>query len=245
MPTNVNHTPTIVRTEDYTLFKRINGNRGVKSPHVKRLMLSFGSDRECLRNSPILVNDQWEVIDGQHRLAAAIALKYPVYYIKGNGLDLAEVQRLNSMTKVWTPMDYALSYAELGSVPYKHYLDFKKQYGLNHDILLSYLGGKNPVSSEAFKDGKLKVADPAASHELAQRLLQVGQFYDGYNRRAFALAFKAVSSHPKYRHKRMLEKMDAYADKIMEDYSLQEDYERALERVYNKYAQEGERVRFI
>src|SRR5687767_13196050 len=122
-------------TKDYSVFKRIKGNREVYPQHVKNLVESFKGNPDILSYNPVLVNDRFEVIDGQHRIAAAKKLNIPVYYIVHKKLGLKDIQGLNSGTKPWGPMDYAKCYAELGKISYQIYVDIAEDYPFGHDIL--------------------------------------------------------------------------------------------------------------
>lgn len=66
------------QTNDYNLFKSLKGNRNVNKLHVQRLKESFKGDYLM---SPIIVNQNYEIIDGQHRFNAAKDLSLPVNFI--------------------------------------------------------------------------------------------------------------------------------------------------------------------
>ena len=63
----------VYKTTDLSIFKSIDGNRVPNLQHIKRLAQSINV--YGMKCNPILVNEQMEVIDGQHRLAAAIEAK--------------------------------------------------------------------------------------------------------------------------------------------------------------------------
>ena len=70
----------VEETTDYKQFKKVKGNRGYAQRHLKNLVSSIAQNN-LLQYSPIIVNDKMEVIDGQHRLAAAQSLGLPIYYV--------------------------------------------------------------------------------------------------------------------------------------------------------------------
>lgn len=222
----------IQSTQDYTLFKRIKGNRAVNKPHVSRLLEAIKGTPEAIRYNPIVINEKYEVIDGQHRLDAIQQLTLPVYYIKEDGLTLENVQSLNAMSKPWSPMDYARSFAELGNENYITYIAFKERFKLNHDILMRYLALDNPVTGTSFKAGMFKVMDVKLSEYYCQELLDIGQYYERYNIRSFALGLLSVMQSSEYDTKRMMHQMKKYGDQFQEQ-SLPNDYSRELERIYN------------
>lgn len=228
----------IQQTEDYSSFKRISGNRTINKAQVKKLFESFGNNPELAAAAPIIVNEQMQIVDGQHRLEALKKLGLPITYVIVEGLSMRDVQTLNSATKTWTPLDYAKSFSELGMKDYGVYLEFRKKYHLSHNILISYLstgaddmrGRGNTV--QTFRAGKFEVADVKRAHLLCQQLIEMQQYYDRGDARAFALAFKIAASHPKYDHARMIAKTAEHPE-YLKDSPYAEDYMRQLEKIYN------------
>lgn len=73
-------------TKNYYLFKTINGNRDINQLHLTRLSESF-KKRHLI--TIIIVNERFEIIDGQHRFLVSKDLNLPVYYtiLKNYGLN--------------------------------------------------------------------------------------------------------------------------------------------------------------
>lgn len=230
-------------TTEYTRFKRIVGNRPLRKAHVRNLVTAISKDATTIRYNPILVNDKMEVIDGEHRLAAIKQLGMPVYYIQEPDLTLENVINLNSGTKAWTPTDFAESYKERGNENYAIYLDFKKEFGFNHDILLRYLSLDNPITGDMFRQGKLKVGNVKKSLQLCNDLQEVGQYYDRFNNRSFALGFYMLWKNKSYDHKRMVQKLSVHKAK-MHDCALPEQYADLLQKIYNIGVMDHNRVWF-
>ncbi len=70
----------IQKTEDYSIFKHTELNRFVQNAHANNLERII-SKNNYLHLHPVLVNEQMEVIDGQHRIAVAKRLGLPIYYL--------------------------------------------------------------------------------------------------------------------------------------------------------------------
>lgn len=224
----------ISRTSKYDAFKTIKGNRTVRPAHVKKLKLAIQSDPESIKYNPILVNEHLEVIDGQHRLEAIKQLELDVYYVKVDGLKLDDVQILNSVSRNWQPMDYAKAFSTLGNKNYGYYLDVKQgSFSLNHDSLMRYLSLDNPITSQSFNEGKLKVDNYPRSLELLGWLFDIGQYYERYKIRSFALAFLKLATSKGYDQDRMYEQMKNHSRRFLEDYSKEQDYFIALNKIYN------------
>ena len=223
--------PVIKKSNDLSIFKELKGNRVVNKAHVKRLAETISTDVDKTKYHPLLVNENMEVIDGQHRLEAFEMLKIPAYYIQEAGLKLDDAQTLNKLAKPWAPIDYARSYADLGNNNYQHYLDFKDEYKLNHDILMRYLH-LSSITTEMFRAGKLKVRSLQDSRDLADKLMDFERYIERYKQRSFAIAFQTMWEHVDYDHDKMLKILDKHVDKL-EYQATPEDYLRVLEGLYN------------
>lgn len=74
------------KTNQYNLFKILSGNRPIDRGHVKKLQQSILKDNR-LNLHPIIVNENYEVIDGQHRLECAKNLGLDIFYIKSDTIS--------------------------------------------------------------------------------------------------------------------------------------------------------------
>jgi hypothetical protein len=238
----------IQTTLDYNQFKRIAGNRPINNIQVRKLYESIAEDPGIAMATPIIVNDNMEILDGQHRLAAMKKLNLPVSYFMVDSMGLEQVQRMNSATKTWSPVDYAKSFSELGNENYVVYLDYKRKYHFSHTILLEYLSGTSRHAAgnttPAFKRGKFKVGDLTVAKKLCDQLIDAGKIYPKYTNRAFALAFKRAATSPKYNHQQMMEKLSNHVG-MLKDSVLIEDYMRRLEKIYNFHMGVENRVRLF
>lgn len=104
----------IYETYDYDKFSFFNWNRDVS--RVEKLVKSM-SDSGLLM-IPIVVNERFQIIDGQHRFIAAKELQLPIYYIIKEGYGLNEVISMNTSSSNWKQDDYVKCYAENGYYDY-------------------------------------------------------------------------------------------------------------------------------
>lgn len=224
----------VQQTEDYSLFKRMKGNRVINKKQVQKLYHSFGDNPVIASAVPITVNDKMEIIDGQHRFQALKKLRLPITYIVASKLTLAEVQVMNSATKNWRPIDYARSFKEMGNQNYAIYLDFESKYKLSHHVLLHYLTDMDRrTTTSSFRKGDFKVGDIRLAHERCKYLVEITKYYGRGDTRVFATAFRKVIEHPEYSHERMMEKVKSHGADILKDSPFMEDYMRQLEKIYN------------
>ena len=104
-------------TSDYTVFKKLCGNRVVLEQRKNTIKNSI-IENGYVRN-PIVVNEKMEIIDGQGRFEALKELKLPVEYVIAHGAGQKECIALNANQKNWKSADYVKSFAELGIEEYQ------------------------------------------------------------------------------------------------------------------------------
>ena len=108
----------VYKTNDLSIFKALEGNRSVieqRKKKVKESIVKYG----WIEGSCILVNEKYEVIDGQARLEACRDLGLPIYFTVGEGIGIKECAAVNVSTK-WQTMDYINMYASSGNINYKY-----------------------------------------------------------------------------------------------------------------------------
>lgn len=107
---------TIYTTTDYDGFVFTDWNRNVSNARVVKMV-------ESIKNvgwlpEPVMVNEKFEVIDGQSRVKALEKLGMPVQFCIRKGVGRKECQALNLFQKNWTTMDYINSYIADGNENY-------------------------------------------------------------------------------------------------------------------------------
>lgn len=126
----------IQKTTDYKLFKKLDGNRDVKRTNaLVKSILEF----DLTMYSPIIVSEDFRIIDGQHRFAACRELGLPIYYIVmcDNNVEKAMIV-LNKCQSQWRNSEFFQYnvqkkggvYAEL-----KEYID-KNKINLSYAVIL-------------------------------------------------------------------------------------------------------------
>lgn len=97
---NLTIAPTINKTNNYELFKFYKQNRAITNN--KNLFNSIKTN-DLTAYNPIIVNEDFYIIDGQHRFDVCRKLNKPIYYvIKSNEYDDNELMdSLNKSQKSW------------------------------------------------------------------------------------------------------------------------------------------------
>lgn len=223
-------------TTNYDMFKKLKGNRNTDLNHVRHLVESM---KEQYIPVPILVNSKGEIIDGQHRAAACRELGLPLYYIRGNGMGLEEVLRINSNTKSWSATDDTDSHIELGNTEYQVYKDFRERYQFSHGISMSLLNNGADIRNAAklFRQGKFQVKNIKWAEDSAEKLYQIAPFYPSFKRRFFVATMCNLFKNKKYDHKHFIAKLKLNSGALM-DCASTEQYSRLIERIYNFRSQD-------
>ncbi|HFR4576628.1 TPA: ParB N-terminal domain-containing protein [Streptococcus suis] len=102
----------VYRTTKYDIFGFSKFNRNV---HLTKEMLNQAEQGFI---SPIVVNENLIVIDGQHRLTACKQLGIPVEYIIKSGLNDDDIVRMNTIQKPWKLINFIEAFANEGKEEY-------------------------------------------------------------------------------------------------------------------------------
>jgi len=123
----------IQKTKKYDIFKFREDNRQkIDENHVKRLIESI-KNRNLLEFRPIMLNSDYEVIDGQHRLLAAKELNIEIFYEIHKDLKSGDIIELN-VAKTWQMEDYLNYYVKNGHKEYQNFDAFLKKNNLSINI---------------------------------------------------------------------------------------------------------------
>lgn len=217
-------------TKEYHIFKTIEGNRPVKPLHVEKLAKSMLERQLAV---PIIVNENFEIIDGQHRFAAISKNGLPLYFIVRKGYNLSDVQRLNGNTENWNLSDFLEGYIELKKSDYltvRYFTDkWRVPIGLAIELLSSKTNRKD--STRDFKEGNYKV-DNLKKCELMMERIQDFSFFENYKTTTFIRAFQRFSASKKYSHDVMKNKI-AYKSDILAPRNKIDLYLDLLSAMYN------------
>lgn len=230
-------------TRDYSIFKKMKGNRKKSKSNLSRLVASF--KKKCLLRI-IIVNEHFEVVDGQHSLQALEQAGEPVHFIIQPGYGLEEVQIYNSNVSVWKKKDFLVSFADQGFEPYQKMLEFMEMYPefkiATAEVILTQrqAGARyrrkdendDHVNIKAFEEGEFRIPDFEASCQMAEDILKIKPYYSGFNRLQFVRTMVTLFKKPQYDHKEMVHKMKLQPT-AMVDCANVGQYLDLLEQIYN------------
>lgn len=178
----------VMVTDDYSIFKRLEGNRTVLEPRVNKILNSI--KRVGYIVNPLIVNEKYEVIDGQGRLEALKKLGYPVYYIVNDGIGLDECISMNINQANWSLLDYIACYADVGNESYKYLLDLMNEFGSTFRSVVIFYAATTKIYKE---QNKVKSGEFTCSKEDYEQAKEVLTWLA-----QFTPIFRKMGGHTEY-----------------------------------------------
>jgi hypothetical protein len=231
----MNRTYTIRSTRNYQLFKFSEENREReynKHQNLKSSVEKYGILWEypviCRRDT----NGNLVVVDGQHRVAYAQAMRCEVYYVVAtNDFDVAVV---NSASKNWRPENYARRYAMREIASYQEGLAFADKHQIPVGAAFSLLGSTpaSIISMKDFREGRFEIGDRAWVDRVISVYSAIANIDERCRKTQFLAACIAACRIKELDIKRLVESAEKYGEKLA-SYSTKEAYLDMLEELYN------------
>jgi len=151
-----------VRKEHFDRFKFLPTNRKTYDNQVHRLMGLLKEPRG--QRDPVKINKRWEVIDGQHRIQAAIKGQIDaIMVLMQENATIDDVIVMNTSQKKWCWQDYLKTHSHESRPShgeYKKLSKFMEDYGLNYKVAIWLLSGNNhDYGVEDFEEGSFEVKE--------------------------------------------------------------------------------------
>jgi hypothetical protein len=216
-------------TSDYTKFKSLTGNRTLNPVNRNRI---FKSMTDNLLFTIVVVNEKFEVIDGQHRIDCLQELKKPIHYVIREGYGLDEVHILNANAKNWTGDDFMHGFADLG---YEHYIalrEFRVKYDIDLNASVLLMTGAKTKAFDLLASGKFKVTQRAAGIRFADHLKELQAYNPLCRGRSFIFALYTVQKHEEFDWMEFKRKVKLNPRKIHACANT-EQYIEMFEQLYN------------
>lgn len=238
----------VYETKDYSKFGYVKGNRQIKEYHVQALVKDM-REEDLHYLDPITVSKSMKIIDGQHRLEARKILGRSVFYIVVEDEATPEqIQTLNGLALNWSRQDFLDSKCALGVKDYMILREFMTIHNLDLTVAISLLSSTSAKSIghgfKSFKEGKFKILDINTSGKWVKWLKEIGQYYDGFQRRCFVSACIKMFRTKGYDHSRLIAKLYYLSAKLVHCPDTR-TYLSLLEKIYNNKQAEETKVRFF
>ena len=233
----------IAQTNDYSMFKRLMGNRKVDNNRLAKIRKSI--EEVGYIPVPLVVNENMEVIDGQARLIVFEEYSLPVNYMIVPGLGFDDCIAMNISGTNWHQIDYIEAFAQNGNSNYVRILELIKR---NPDVTLTNImcasTGLMTSSSASVKTGTIEVSEGQyfKACELLDYVTKVLPLINGigksknYFANALMFAYQCESVDPE----KMVHQIANYSHKLG-SFGDTESCLDALSEVYN-FKSRGDRV---
>lgn len=232
------------QSDDYDMFKRLDGNRPVLAHRATKIKNSITKNGYIF--NPIVVNEKMEIIDGQGRFEVLTSMNKPIDYVIAEGAGLEQCIALNASGTIWTLIDYINSYCEMGNESYirmRQLIDEFPEISLPPKIML--ITGRPAVPNEIIKKGTVVVTEKLAENArndlaFASRFIQTLKRVKGTpNHYIYALVFACHCGANKDRLQDVMERADlAPAPNLRIALDLVSD-------IYNKNLKDGRKRLYL
>lgn len=230
---------TIHKTKEYDKFSLHKFNRGINEGLVKRLMSSI-EDLGFIHGKAIIVDKDFNIIDGQHRYEACKRLNLPIYYMITKADPQKTMIQLNAQQVSWKMGDYINSWAANGVKCYQQLQDFDKKHhlGITNSLLVLFDNSLDTVDIKHIKAGKAFKINPKAEQiiDFITACKGVPYYKSSYFIKAVARVFKIAES-------KHIEKLKANIISLPQQ-ATAAAYVAAFENIVNKGVSAKNRVSF-
>lgn len=202
----------VLVTRDYNLFTFLRGNRAIDAPNLEKIKESMKEEQLLI---PIIVNQNMQIIDGQHRFTAAKELGLPIYYIVNEAYGLEQVLRCNTGgSKKWTNEDFLFQHCEMNNDNYIQFRDLCQRYNVSVSDMIKIFcktyGENTSIFKQNFRSGAFVMDDKQKICDFLNGLddFNIGDFYR-YNKKSnFIAAFMKLYFRKDYDHEIMKTKLE-------------------------------------
>lgn len=217
-------------TTDYQMFQILEHNRAVNPAHVAKIMQSMKEEHLV---SPICVNQDMEIIDGQHRYEASKNLGLPVYYYICENYGHEQVQRLNTNQNNWGIKDFHEHFVSLGKEEYVHLDNFMAAYALPLNVarLFATIKNRRHHRNLVFKTGQFQFTNQNAE-KIARRYNAIRNYWDFSEKKSFVIAFLNIIENPLTNWTRLKESIQNHHHRLRVEVNVDE-FAKGLNKLYN------------
>jgi hypothetical protein len=231
---------TVMYETNYSKFTLFEQNRDIDERAVNDLVVSIKKKGQL---QPLIVNDLYEVIDGQHRLKACEILDIPVSYLISNKATIKDVVLINNTQRSWRNLDYLKTFSHKSHPNHEEYVKIKvfiEAYGLGFGIALDLLaagsygkGGRDSWGGNAFKAGTFKIRNLEQANRWAGQLIKIKAFAPQLVRiLKFSIGFRKIQKLDGFSLNTCYEQIEKNIRKFDRCVN-QEDWDEAMVKAYN------------
>lgn len=233
----------IQETKDYEVFKNFVCNRKLHEGNLKKLQKSISEDN-LLKSRPILIDEDFKVIDGKHRLEVARRMGIPIWYQIHECSKPEDIIKLNNAVKSWGISDYLNFYSKNNHINYLELDKFIEKNKIDVNIALHLLNPQRDTGFyKNFKEGNYQFPDNSEYLEVITRKNMVDETIEYIKKKTsgnkiyldrvtFYCALVAFFSKEHFQYDVFTKKLQYKLD-FMRPCSKKEEYLKILKDIYN------------
>jgi hypothetical protein len=224
----------VYQTKDYSIFKFRDDNRIINKSHVKNIANNM-KVRGWEKGSYVVINKKGEIIDGQHRVSAAMETGVSIQYILETTAGFETIRNLNSRQKNWAITDHIHGFVVEGNPHYVKLNNFMKQYPelKPTEAMMMCTNSLSGSDRETFESGRFVTKNMDKAVEWAMNIMELKPYFEGYNRSTFVRALIKIMTRCKdFSFEDFVRKVKLRPSNIHFCGSVDE-YIRMIEEIYN------------
>lgn len=132
----------VIETREYNVFILDKLNRPISDDKVNFFVRQFKADHFFMKEFPAIVDNNFVILDGQHRFEAVKRLSLPFYFRVSDTLTIDDVTNIQ-VNAGWSPADYLHSYVQQGKMPYIITHRFVERYEIPVSTAVRILSPQN------------------------------------------------------------------------------------------------------
>ncbi len=230
-------------TKDYEVFKHFECNRNLHEGNLKKLQKSI-TEANMLKSKPILIDNQFRVIDGKHRLEVAKRLGIPIWYQVHENFEISDIIKLNNAVKSWGIPDYLNFYSKNNYENYVQLNSFIEKNKVDVNIALHMLNPNRDTGFyKSFKDGLYQFPDQSEYMTVVLRKQMIDDTVEYIKKKTsgnkiyldrvtFYCALVTFFCNENFNYDVFMKKLQFKLD-LMRPCSKKEDYLKILKNIYN------------
>lgn len=240
-------------TSNYQLFKPFFLNRGIQKRNLQLIKESLSKDN-LLYLHPIIVTNDYEILDGSHRFEAAKLLNIPIHFIQLPKMPLEQLINMlisfNFNMSKWGTFQFLQLYCKLNKKEYLEFKEFQEHFKLDSHLALpiSKLREKARNVNPIFRKGDYVFEDKEKIYTITRNALEFIEtgkqmlLYTSnspYMTRHYFYAYgKLMESVENFSQQKMLTQLNSFGIKLIPSPNLSIYYTQ-LSNLYNKRADKG------
>lgn len=231
----------IFYTTDYSIFKKMRGNRDVEKRRVNKVLKSMEQYGQII--DPIRVSPNMEVGEGQATIEAYKIKGWEVPYFIDPTMNVEKARALNSSRTPWTGKDYIDSFASTGKESYKFLKRMAESYPdikiTTIEDLCPNVSGHNSV---IFKSGAFDITINDMV-KLETKLRYLNRFSGILNRikgkkNYWYMALSFCYDEPTISNEKLADKFQTYSAEVFPVVDTADAIEQ-IQAIYNKGSKKG------